>query len=494
MSCSPSNGTARPRAGIQIRAITALAVAGLIGSLAQGCEPKTTTPAPGSAATASVTVSLSGGKAQASTADPATPPPIRGAGLAALPPDGMLYGVLRPAIIDHGLAAMPVIERIKVRAGIAGLLGRKATDGVAMARALTIDDTQPVFFALVSPPPAEIARIVDGVAKAPAANAQLLAQAGKQASELDPPLVQLSRVTATLTGPNLAVLLKALEEPLKGKVIDCGSAPECKAFEDQPAVLFTGRKLVAAAYVKERALTVDIAHAYFLEPTDPKVLKALDEFHRRAGGPQGRCASLDLGAAASLCVDADQAGQFGTASGLSMVLGAVSGTSIDPTQAQKIVKVGKQEAEGAERMAQREPRLLDDGTLAVRGKPGATEVEGSWATTKASDDKLRQAFEKERCVASGEAFAKELLPELAKAFGTKPVPPAEAAKQWEQVQEAGWAAWPVIWGRAWPHYVPLLMGPGVDWTKASGGKSCVRYQQGRLEIEGVVDLSTLVPK
>jgi hypothetical protein len=177
-----------------------------------------------------------------------------------------------------------------------------------------------------------------------------------------------------------------------------------------------------------------------------------------------------------------------------MVLGAVSATSIDPTQAQKIVKVGKQEAEGAERMAQREPRLLDDGTLLLRGKPGATEAKGSWATTKASEDKLRAGFAKERCAASGQAFGAELLPELAKAFEVKPASPAEAGKQWEQVKEAGWAAWPVLWGRAWPHYVPLLMGPAIDWNKASGGKSCVRHRQGRLEIEGVVDLSTLAPK
>ncbi len=437
-------------------------------------------------------MSLSSGKPEASATGPVSPPPVRGAGLAALPPDGMVYGTLRPAIVDHTITALPLSERVRVRAALAAQFGR-AADGAGFFATVTLDPGQPVFFALVPPPSAEIAKIVDGFAKAPAGNAQLLAQAGKQASELDPPLVQLSRVTATLTGPTVTPLLKAFEEALKGKVIDCGSAPQCKDFQDKPVALFTHGELVAAAYLKGQTLSVDIAVAYFLEPTDGKVLKALDGFHRRAGGPQDRCTSLDLTAAASLCVDADQAGRFGTATGLSLVLGAVSASSIDPTQAHKIVKVGKQEAEGAERMAEREPPLLDDGTLVVGGKPGATEAKGSWATTKASEDKLREAFGKERCVPTGQAFGKDLLPELCEAFGMTPANPAEAGKQWDQVKEAGWAAWPVIWGRAWPYYLPLLMGPGVDWSKASGGKACIRYQQGRLEIEGVADLSTLVP-
>ena len=39
------------------------------------------------------------------------------------------------------------------------------------------------------------------------------------------------------------------------------------------------------------------------------------------------------------------------------------------------------------------------------------------------------------------AFGAELLPELAKAFGSMAASPTAAAKQWDQVKEAGWAAW-----------------------------------------------------
>jgi len=463
----------------------------LLAGTALGCESKPQPAAAGSATTASTSAPAASATASSSAA---APRPVSREVMATLPPDAMLYGALRPGIIDHGLAAVPVTQRIKLRAGLVGMLGKEATDGIGIAKALTIDESQPILFAMVPPPADEISKIVDGVAKAPAGTAPVLAGAHKKAEELDPPLVQLSRVRATLTAPSVTPLLKVLEQPLRGKVLDCASAPQCKDFTDKPAALLGGRRALVAAYVTDKVLTLDIAHTYFVEPLDPKVVKALAAFRGRTGGPKDRCAALDLTAAATFCVDADQAGEFGVAAGFATILMAVSGESVDPSQAQRIVKVGKQEAEGSRRMAQREPRLLDDGTLIVRGKPGATEARGSWATTKASDDKLRAAFAKERCADTGQAFAKELLPELAKAFGNKPAGPAEAAKQWETVMEAGWAAWPVLWGRDWPNVIPLLMGSGLDWSKATGGKSCIRHREGRLEIGGVVDLSSLAPK
>jgi hypothetical protein len=66
--------------------------------------------------------------------------------------------------------------------------------------------------------------------------------------------------------------------------------------------------------------------------------------------------------------------------------------------------------------------------------------------------------------------------------------------EWDKFRDAGWSAYPITLGAAWPTLLPLLV-EGIDGTGgALGGKTCVKLDGDRLVVESQVALDKLAGK
>ena len=199
-----------------------------------------------------------------------------------------------------------------------------------------------------------------------------------------------------------------------------------------------------------------------------------------AGGPEPpRCARLDPGALASLCIDADRMAELGAANGYGLTVGAVAGASISGQARTKILQAGRNLE-----LAAPSRRLLDDGTFTLVTGSSGLRLRGTWALTAASRLGVENAFRAEVCV-DGQRVGTELLPTLQQAFGDPGPDFAKPERQVERVWEAGWAAYPIVLARAWPNFLPAVLptlGPTAP-ELARAGRTCARVAQSRLELE-----------
>jgi len=289
--------------------------------------------------------------------------------------------------------------------------------------------------------------------------------------------------------PRPAIDLDLLGRLLRAKQVDkCPGAEACAQVGGPDLVgVVRGRGTIASVRVKGDAAEIDLVRLYLSESTAPEALLALQAAASiPTGGPEPqRCTRLDLGALGSMCIDADRMAELGLASGYAMTAGALMTQGISEDQRARIAEAGKEESHRNIELANPARRVLDDGTLSVSAATAGLRVQGSWAITSAAQPGIEAAFAKETC-AAGKAIGTELLPKLRQAFGDPGPDFAKPATRLKHVKEAGWAAFPILFARTWPNFVPWAVSELVPSSPelASAERSCVRVRDGRLEIEG----------
>lgn len=425
-------------------------------------------------------------KADEKTTEIPARPTSQPASLAALPPGASFYGRASASLVNLGLGAVPAAEKADAEQMLAEIFGTKLDGPDAAAKALEIDTARPIWIAVVGPPRPGVEKLLDELVAV--TQDEQREQVSKKLELIEPPPHSYVRAIVPLAGDNADKLIAVLEKVTEVKATRCASG--CKPFDKSPTATLIGDPFAAAFYVVGRTLTIDVV----VGATDPKserTLKGLNDFHARTGGPGktasglARCALLEQHKASALCIDPHATAEAGVASGMMMVMGAVSGTGLDLEQTVRIAKAGKAEALQAEALLAQKPGVLDDGTLSLDGDAKALDVRGSWHVNE-SGKKMLVAFEKQTC-ASSSTEVKALLGEVQKAFG---VIKADATKQWERFQEAGWVAYPITLGATWPTLLPFLV-EGIDDAGGALGKTCVKLDGDRLIVESRLGLDKI---
>ena len=404
------------------------------------------------------------------------------ASLESLPTGGWFYGRGDLTVIDAMLGVLTGIRRRGALVMLIEMTGTDAASGRAMAEALQLDTRQPLLVGSVGLPLTAVDTLAEDFLRAPTDDARR--RLAKRLGALDPPLFGYARLVVPLSRRDPSKLLAMAENLLRGKAVRCAETSKCKHFEEAPEQLLIGRDGVLAAYLVDTTLTIDLLTASYDEPGSDEVLSALAAFHSNRGGPgqtaggRPRCSRVAEAAGSSFCLVPARAADAGVATGLMNVLGAVSTPSIDFQQAVAIAKLGTTEAHQSRKILERLPQALDDGTFTFTKTAEGLELSGSWLASAASEEQIARTLGSEQC-ADGSASVVALLDKLRNAFG---VASGTDPKVWEQMQEAGWGAYPVIAGAAWPTYIPWLQELAKSSPSPFDGRTCAVLKDGRLDM------------
>ncbi len=461
-------------------------VVGLAGTL--GCdkpevgagEPSATAKGPASSAP----------RASASVAPAPTPAPGAvpvGGTFAALPRDAFVYARADAGLADVVLGALPAKERDEALAMLTELLGENVTDAKTLTAAVGIDGTRPLLVGALAPPAADLEKLVDEYVAAPKDEDRAAVQ--KKVVALDTPPTIYLRLAVPVAPGQSDKLLAAVAKLLRGEAARCDAGDACKGLEPKPHTLFTGDFGFIAAFVGSDAVTLEVLTARPGDVDRERGAAALSRFHANVGGPDNtatgreRCTEGGAPKGATVCLVPARVAEAGVSSGLMMTLGALSGGSLDHKSAIAIATMGRTESLRSRELHGAKPQLFDDGTFSVSAAT-PPRVQASWLLLGDTNERLAEPFGAERCATDGAAIA-ALLDKLRAALGVAPKAPESML---EPLQEAGWAAYPVLAGGAFPPYLPFVIEALAASPDMASGKTCVQVKEGRLVVETSVDL------
>jgi hypothetical protein len=419
---------------------------------------------------------------------PAAPAAFRGE-LSALPRGAAIYLSLDPSIFELGLAALPAAERAEIEKELAAELGLDSLSASALFERTGIDPSRPILFAVLPGDAPAAKKILERLTSAHDAAALVSARAALD--ELPRPMSGAFRVIIPVEDGGATKLVAAIQKAAPRGFHACPSAKGCSAFEGRaPLAIVDVKTHWAAVHERQGAVMVD-AVGRALGEDDTRSVQWLAALASLDGGPEeGACSTFDTKANLSVCIRPDAAADLGTSSGYAMVLGAISGDSLDPSMKQTLLDVGMDEAERNQQLARPKTRLLDDGVLRFRGDSAAAQLELDWATTAASRPELQKAFGEPKC-AKNEAIAAQLVPALTAALSPAKPEYAKPEQAWTVFIESGWAAWPIVLGRSWPTLLPVLREQVGKGAFPFEGELCAEMKGERFALVIKPDLSKL---
>lgn len=399
--------------------------------------------------------------------------------LAALPPDAAIYVAVHLDLVDR----LP-------RDAWHSLLGLDKPVFDDLIRSVRVDPRRAVVGA-ISPPEPDARAVLDAVV-----------DRGTSGKALDRLLENYADralafrvVVPILPDGDPSAAARRLAEALAGgaALSACSDPKACADFRERPLGVAVNDSRALAVYAASDRIRVDLVESVFGTAAGSALVAALGRFGGTAGGPgSARCSAFDGSAAASSCVDVDRAALLGAGVGYGKVVRALRSDGVRPDLMRRIAEEGRNEADQCRVLAAPARRLLDDGTLVVRSDERRLEVLASWSLTAASRTALESAFSSD----AGEACARdraavdELLTRVLDSFGDPGPDFHDGEGTLHAVQEAGWGAWAVLFGRTWPNALASArdrfaeLGPDL----AFHGEACARTSAGRLEIRSTSEL------
>lgn len=346
----------------------------------------------------------------------------------------------------------------------------------------SIPKDRPLLLAVMPPDLSQARKVVDSMLKGDAPTP----------SDTAPAIASHMRFIIPLTSsdPKLVDLGSMTEQFKGGKVDKCPADPLCKTIGGSEVIAVMRHPAVLGAVrIVENTGRMDMIAPTFVKVDHPSVALALKEAVALAGGgPEApRCSALDPTAGASACVDADRMAELGTVMGWGKTVQAISGAGVDGESKKKILEQGNKESLRNLELAAPQRKLLDDGTATLVGEPAGIRGTMSWALTDNSRA-VGRLFANERCAAGGELVDTIVLP-MVGLFGDRGSDFENPLVRMEHVQEAGFAAYPILAARTWPNFFSPDIIKQLDRKDpriARVVNTCARSKDGRLEVTFVV--------
>jgi hypothetical protein len=402
-----------------------------------------------------------------------------------LPRGAAVYVAARPALIDFAAGLLPGNMSERIRAEIAHVVPVDRFSGEAVARALHLDESRPVLYAVVPGSAAELDAIVAALSRAKVSD-EAYALALQQLRELSVAPGGSHRLIIPTEGAPHRLI--GLLSELRG-ARPCPGAQACQRFARQPALLMEG-SMHAAVYADDDALRIDAIEGR--RGTIDGDAPHLAAFAQSTGGRGAlRCASSDTDALLDVCIDADAAAALGSARGLHTMVEVLQ--AVDPSQRLRLLEAGVKEARRNTELATSTTRLLDAGSFTLHGTATAAEIRGSWWTQPAARGALEGRFAAASCAEGGEAFRHLLLPSLAETMSGARGDFASIDEGLEALLEAGSTAWLVVLARSWPSLL-VHLGDSARTKKIdpTSLRLCAQQRGERLELQLNGDLIPIV--